>query len=112
MELIAPSQAKCIVTQRGQLMSEKKLCDMTLIELNDILCNRSYRVSQSLVNQVYEELARRDTNSTIQSARADYELREEILEAIMAEGKSRHVTENFINTEAKMLAEGKRLGII
>jgi hypothetical protein len=112
MELLAPTNAKCIVTQRGDVVSSKKLCDMTEIELRDILTNRRYRVSQNLVNQVWDELERRGTNSTIQSARADTELREEIIEAIMAEGKSRHVAENFTNTEAKMLAEGKRLGII
>jgi hypothetical protein len=39
-------------------------------------------------------------------------LREEIIEALVDEGKARHVAANLTNTETKMLAEGRRLGII
>lgn len=42
----------------------------------------------------------------------DIEIREEIIEALMEEGKARHVAANLTNTTAKMLAEGKRLGIV
>lgn len=42
----------------------------------------------------------------------ELQLREDIIEALMEEGKARHVAANLTNTEAKMLAEGRRLGII
>jgi hypothetical protein len=112
MELFAPTENACVTSHRGQVVSHKKLCDMTPLELNRILTDRSMRVTQCLVNQVWEEIRRRETNSAIETARADTVLREDIIAELMAEGKSRHVAENFINTEAKMLAEGKRLGVL
>lgn len=39
-------------------------------------------------------------------------LREEIIEELINEGKARHVAANLTNTEAKMVAEGRRLGIL
>lgn len=111
MELIAPTENACVTKCGGEVQSIKKLADMSIVELDAILCSRG-RVTQELVNQVWAEKRRRDTNRTITAARADVELREEIIAELMAEGKSRHVAENLTNTEAKMLAEGRRLGII
>ena len=51
-------------------------------------------------------------NEQLEAHNAEVELREEIIEALMEEGKARHVAANLTNTEAKMLAEGKRLNII
>lgn len=48
----------------------------------------------------------------LREARADIELREEVIEALMAEGKARHVAENLTNTEAKMIEQGRRVGIL
>ena len=42
----------------------------------------------------------------------DIELRVEIMDALMAEGKERHVAANLTSTPAKMTAEGRRLGIL
>lgn len=43
---------------------------------------------------------------------AESEFYLEVKEALMAEGKAEHVAANLINTEAKMLAQAKRLGVI
>lgn len=40
------------------------------------------------------------------------ELRVEIMDALMAEGKARHVAADLTSTPAKMTAEGRRLGIL
>lgn len=40
------------------------------------------------------------------------EFREEVLEALCAEGKARHVAANLTNTELKLRAEARRLGVI
>ena len=42
----------------------------------------------------------------------DIELRVEIMDALMAEGKARHVAADLTSTPAKMTAEGRRLGIL
>ena len=42
----------------------------------------------------------------------DIELRGEIMDALMAEGKARHVAADLTSTPAKMTAEGRRLGIL
>lgn len=51
-------------------------------------------------------------NEQLEAHNSEVQLREEIIEALMEEGKARHVAANLTNTEAKMLAEGKRLNII
>lgn len=42
---------------------------------------------------------------------AEVEYREEVIEALMAEGKSRHVAADMTNTPAKLQAQAKRLGV-
>jgi hypothetical protein len=42
----------------------------------------------------------------------DLELREEIVEELMANGYARHVAMNLTNTEAKMLEQGRLVGVV
>lgn len=110
VEMIKASSVQCI-TKRGKTeIGRKLLADFTDLELDGMLYER--RISQDLVNAIYEELARRKTNTAIAVARGDQELLEEIREALEAEGKAPNVAINLTNTEVKMLAEGRRLGII
>jgi hypothetical protein len=94
--------AKTIVKSRRNLSD---LTDLALIAWNS-------KSTQDLVNSVYEEMRRRATNSAVEQARSDNELREEVIEELMAAGKARHVAENLTNTEAKLLAQARLVGII
>lgn len=44
--------------------------------------------------------------------RANQEFREEVVEALKDEGKAPHVAMNLTDTETKLLAQAKRLGLI
>lgn len=60
----------------------------------------------------YEELRRRETNVMLDVMRADYELLEEVVDALMDEGKAEAVARELVNTQVKLLAQAKRLEII
>lgn len=45
-------------------------------------------------------------------ASADAELRSEIIDEMVAAGIARHVAANLTNTTTKMLAEGKKYGVL
>ena len=111
VEFLPSVKAEAVTKFRGQVQDVRKLADMTELELDAILTSPG-RVSQTLVNFVWEEKRRRQTNAAIAQARADQELLEEIREALMEEGKSETVAINLTNTTEKMLAQGKRLKII
>ena len=51
-------------------------------------------------------------NTLIRTALTHEPVRVEIMDALMAEGKARHVAANLTSTPAKMTAEGRRLGIL
>ena len=111
IEFLPSVKAEAVRTMRGQIIERKALADMTDLELDGILRSPG-RVSQDLVNSVWEEIHRRKTNATIAQARADQELLDERREALVQEGKAENVAINLTNTTEKMLAQGKRLGII
>ena len=76
--------------------------------MKDILKENKIRV------HVYEQLTK-GTTRPLKDAAAhndDIELRVEIMDALMAEGKARHVAADLTSTPAKMTAEGRRLGIL
>lgn len=111
IELTKPDLNKiCITKQGGREIQRKCLADYSILELDAMLYAR--RITQGLVNDIYEEIERRKSNAAIALARADQELLEEIRQALEAEGKAPNVAINLTNTEAKLLAEGRRLGII
>jgi osmotically-inducible protein OsmY len=95
----------------GKVIEQKAFADMSEKELNAILTFNG-RVSQALVNDVYEELRRRQTNRAIEQARADQEFLEEVREALREEGKAEAVVITLTSDEAKTLAQARRLKII
>ena len=96
----------------GAMKSKRRLSDLSLSELNLLLDLRKSRPTRELVVCIHEELARREANSAIEQARGDHELREEVVEELVATGKARHVAENLCNTEAKLLAQARLVGVI
>jgi hypothetical protein len=75
-------------------------------------CLQDARIKPELRDSLEDELAIRATNASLAQARADHELQLEVVQALMAEGKARHVAENLTNTEVKLLAEARRLEVI
>jgi hypothetical protein len=59
-----------------------------------------------------EELDRRASHKLMAQQKADYEFRMEVVAELIEEGKAEAVALNLTNTEVKMLAEARRLGII
>lgn len=108
---IPPTKNTMVRSVRGQILEKKQLADMTDGELNRILTSRN-RVTQDLVNQVHQELERRQANKEISTANADLELREEVIDELVASGIARHVAANFTNTQAKLLAKAREIGYI
>lgn len=48
----------------------------------------------------------------VREARADVEFRDEVVEALMLEGKARHVAFSLTDSEAKLLAQARRTGVL
>ena len=66
---------------------------------------RDGRITPALRDKLTGELA-------VREARADLEFREEVVEALIAEGKSRHVALSLTDSEPKLLAQGRRTGVV
>lgn len=104
--------------------------DRLLLAMNDAThdvnaSRRSYRELPSNTAAIIrlrafrDEWLKRIAHANVLEARRDVachnddiELREEIMEALVGEGKALAVAANLTSSTAKMLAEGKRLGII
>jgi hypothetical protein len=86
--------------------SERDLTSDEVEELNAALDQARKMIANAQQKQQVR-LAEENTRNN-----DDVELREEVIEALVAEGFSRPVAANKTNTLQKMLAEGKRLGVI
>lgn len=111
IEPLSSRETIAVTVRRGQILQKRALKDMSNAELEQVLRSTG-RVAQRLVNEIYAELAIRKTNQQIALMRADAELTEEVVQALVAEGRAEKVARELVNTEAKMLAQAKRLEII
>lgn len=84
----------------GRLVAYK---DVDTNEIRRLL--RGGRITPALRDKLTGELA-------VREARADVEFREEVIEALIAEGKSRHVAFSLTDSEPKLLAQGRRTGVL
>ena len=66
---------------------------------------RDGRITPALREKLTGELV-------VREARADLEFREEVVEALIAEGKTRHVAFRLTDSEPKLLAQGRRTGVV
>ena len=86
------------------------LASLTVSQLRAIRTARD--CSAELRGACAEELRRREDNAALNVMRADHELREEVITALMDEGKAGAVALELVNTQVKLLAQAKRLEII
>lgn len=84
----------------GRLVAYK---DVDTNEIRRLL--KDARITPALRDKLTGELA-------VREARADVEFRDEVVEALMAEGKARHVALSLTDSETKLLAQARRTGVL
>lgn len=106
-----PSTTKSIyVKTPGQWTKIATIAELSDLEIQSHL--DSGRCDAALRFTLTDELATRKTNAALARIRAENEFRMEVVAELVAEGKCEKVAMNLTDTEAKCLAQARRLSII